>query len=214
MSKMPGFITRTFALPALREQPFEVGVSLDAKTLADWPRQDDAVTLIRLDQGRVIGAEALCRWRNAARGLVSPAEFIPIAERSDLIVTVDRWSIAKAVSTLAERQAGGDPIKLFVNQSSITLLDEGATVPFIARYRKEVTGGLDDTQLRNLAERLSYLREMEARRAAIIASINGRPVAHACACSTLRRMPCIETRWCSRVTSSASEMFMVTRPDA
>ncbi len=53
MSKMPGVITRTFALPALREQPFEVGVSLDAKTLADWPRQEDAVTLIRLDQGRV-----------------------------------------------------------------------------------------------------------------------------------------------------------------
>ncbi len=57
MSKMPGFITRTFALPALREQPFEVGVSLDAKTLADWPRQEDAVTLIRLDQGRVIGRD-------------------------------------------------------------------------------------------------------------------------------------------------------------
>jgi hypothetical protein len=55
MSKMPGFITRTFALPALREQPFEVGVSLDAKTLLEWPRQEDAVTLIRLDQGRVIG---------------------------------------------------------------------------------------------------------------------------------------------------------------
>ena len=55
--------------------------------------------------------------------------------------------------------------------AAITLLDEGATVPFIARYRKEVTGGLDDTQLRNLSERLGYLREMEARRAAIIASI-------------------------------------------
>ena len=55
--------------------------------------------------------------------------------------------------------------------SAIGLLDEGATVPFIARYRKEVTGGLDDTQLRNLAERLVYLREMEARRAAIIGSI-------------------------------------------
>jgi len=57
MSKMPGFITRTFALPSLREQPFEVGVSLDAKTLAEWPRQTDAVTLIRLDQGRVTGHE-------------------------------------------------------------------------------------------------------------------------------------------------------------
>jgi protein Tex len=56
-------------------------------------------------------------------------------------------------------------------QAAIGLLDEGATVPFIARYRKEATGGLDDTQLRNLAERLVYLREMEARRAAIISSI-------------------------------------------
>jgi uncharacterized protein len=54
------------------------------------------------------------------------------------------------------------------------LLDGGATVPFVARYRKEVTGGLDDTQLRNLAERLSYLRELEARRAAILESIRGR----------------------------------------
>ncbi|MFN3274612.1 MAG: Tex family protein [Paracoccus sp. (in: a-proteobacteria)] len=51
------------------------------------------------------------------------------------------------------------------------LLDGGATVPFVARYRKEVTGGLDDTQLRTLSERLSYLREMEARRAAILGSI-------------------------------------------
>jgi protein Tex len=55
--------------------------------------------------------------------------------------------------------------------AAIALLDEGSTVPFIARYRKEVTGGLDDTQLRNLAERLVYLRELEARRAAIGASI-------------------------------------------
>ena len=55
--------------------------------------------------------------------------------------------------------------------AAIALLDEGATVPFIARYRKEVTGGLDDTQLRLLDERLRYLRELEARRAAIIASI-------------------------------------------
>ncbi|WP_374303443.1 Tex family protein, partial [Paracoccus sp. (in: a-proteobacteria)] len=51
------------------------------------------------------------------------------------------------------------------------LLDGGATVPFVARYRKEATGGLDDTQLRTLAERLAYLREMEARRAAILNSI-------------------------------------------
>jgi len=56
--------------------------------------------------------------------------------------------------------------------AAIALLDEGATVPFIARYRKEVTGGLDDTQLRTLEERLTYLRDLEARRAAILASID------------------------------------------
>jgi uncharacterized protein len=55
--------------------------------------------------------------------------------------------------------------------AAVTLLDEGSTVPFIARYRKEVTGNLDDTQLRTLEERLGYLRELEDRRAAIIASI-------------------------------------------
>lgn len=55
--------------------------------------------------------------------------------------------------------------------AAIALLDEGATVPFIARYRKEATGGLDDTQLRLLEERLRYLRELEARRTTIVASI-------------------------------------------
>ncbi len=55
--------------------------------------------------------------------------------------------------------------------AAVDLLDGGATVPFIARYRKEVTGGLDDTQLRNLAERLVYLRELQSRREAISASI-------------------------------------------
>jgi len=55
--------------------------------------------------------------------------------------------------------------------AAVDLLDSGATVPFIARYRKEVTGGLDDTQLRKLEERLGYLRELEARRGAILSSI-------------------------------------------
>ena len=55
--------------------------------------------------------------------------------------------------------------------AATALLDEGATVPFVARYRKEVTGGLDDTQLRTLADRLSYLRELEARRETILKSI-------------------------------------------
>jgi uncharacterized protein len=55
--------------------------------------------------------------------------------------------------------------------AAIGLIDDGATVPFIARYRKEVTGGLDDSQLRTLSERLVYLRELEARRASIVESI-------------------------------------------
>ena len=55
--------------------------------------------------------------------------------------------------------------------AAIALLDEGATVPFISRYRKEATDGLDDTQLRNLEERLTYLRDLEERRSAILASI-------------------------------------------
>ena len=55
--------------------------------------------------------------------------------------------------------------------AAIALLDEGATVPFISRYRKEATDGLDDTQLRNLEERLTYLRDLEDRRATILASI-------------------------------------------
>lgn len=55
--------------------------------------------------------------------------------------------------------------------ATVALLDGGDTVPFVARYRKEVTGGLDDTQLRRLAERLGYLRELEKRRASILTEI-------------------------------------------
>ncbi len=56
-------------------------------------------------------------------------------------------------------------------QAAVALLDGGATVPFIARYRKEATGGLDDVQLRQLSERLIYLRELNERRASVLASI-------------------------------------------
>src|SRR5262249_24654414 len=65
--------------------------------------------------------------------------------------------------------------ELGVREAQVTaaaaLLDEGSTVPFIARYRKEATGGLDDAQLRTLEERLRYLRELEERRAVILNSI-------------------------------------------
>ena len=56
-------------------------------------------------------------------------------------------------------------------EATVTLLDGGATVPFIARYRKEITGALDDAQLRTLEERLTYLRELEDRRTAILNSV-------------------------------------------
>ena len=56
--------------------------------------------------------------------------------------------------------------------AAIALLDSGATVPFVARYRKEATGALDDTQLRRLEERLRYLRELDERRAVILDSIS------------------------------------------
>ena len=56
--------------------------------------------------------------------------------------------------------------------AAVQLLDDGATVPFIARYRKEASGGLDDVQLRLLEERLSYLRDLEERRKTILRSID------------------------------------------
>ena len=56
--------------------------------------------------------------------------------------------------------------------AAIALLDGGATVPFVARYRKEATGALDDTQLRRLEERLRYLRELDERRSVILDSIS------------------------------------------
>ncbi|MCB1919481.1 MAG: RNA-binding transcriptional accessory protein [Candidatus Competibacteraceae bacterium] len=71
------------------------------------------------------------------------------------------------ISTLAHELAAQES----QIEAAVTLLDGGATVPFIARYRKEVTGGLDDTQLRLLEERLGYLRELEERREVILSSI-------------------------------------------
>ncbi len=74
--------------------------------------------------------------------------------------------------TIAQTIAGEIGAQSTQVLAAIGLLDEGATVPFIARYRKEVTEGLDDTQLRNLETRLAYLREMEDRRTKILASID------------------------------------------
>ncbi|MGU3655967.1 MULTISPECIES: Tex family protein [unclassified Methylobacterium] len=74
----------------------------------------------------------------------------------------------KAVNALIADELGVGEAQV---AAAVALLDGGATVPFIARYRKENTGGLDDTQLRRLEERLSYLRDLNERRATIVASI-------------------------------------------
>ncbi|KAG1660415.1 hypothetical protein GQR58_021972 [Nymphon striatum] len=68
----------------------------------------------------------------------------------------------RIISTIAKELSAVNPTKESQVQAAIELLDDGATVPFISRYRKEVTGALDDTQLRTLEERLKYLRELEA----------------------------------------------------
>ena len=78
-------------------------------------------------------------------------------------------ALARKIASTIAGEIGAQPAQV---QAAVGLLDEGATVPFIARYRKELTGGLDDTQLRNLETRLTYLREMEDRRAAILSSIS------------------------------------------
>ncbi|MCC7634880.1 Tex family protein [Stenotrophomonas rhizophila] len=77
--------------------------------------------------------------------------------------------LAQQIAQTIADEIGAQPAQA---RAAIALLDEGASVPFIARYRKEVTGGLDDIQLRNLETRLTYLRELEDRRAAVLSSID------------------------------------------
>ena len=88
----------------------------------------------------------------------TPAQAVPVSEQS-------------AQAAIHRRIAEELGVREGQVRAAIELLDGGATVPFIARYRKEATGGLDDTQLRTLQERLRYLRELEERRAAILESI-------------------------------------------
>jgi protein Tex len=71
------------------------------------------------------------------------------------------------------------PINLRIAAEAVSLLDSGATVPFVARYRKEATGALDDAQLRAIEERLRYLRELDERRATILDSISQQGKLHA-----------------------------------
>src|SRR4051812_12949552 len=77
------------------------------------------------------------------------------------------------MASISQRIAGELNAKEWQVQAAVDLLDGGATVPFVARYRKEATGALDDAQLRTLDERLRYLRELEERRKAILDGIEG-----------------------------------------
>ncbi len=94
------------------------------------------------------------------RATVRPANQPPRHFRKDFRVTNINRQIAEELG-VRERQV----------EATVALLDGGATVPFVARYRKEITGALDDAQLRTLEERLNYLRELEERRTAILNSV-------------------------------------------
>src|SRR5712692_9170175 len=100
----------------------------------------------------------MCSLQRAAIAGSAPAT-VSIAIGACVTTSIDR-EIAKELGVREEQVA-----------AAVALLDEGATVPFIARYRKEATGALDDSQLRTLDERLRYLRELEERRIVILNSI-------------------------------------------
>src|SRR5690606_38540146 len=80
---------------------------------------------------------------------------------ADAFMTENATATARRIARTIADEIGAQPHQV---EAAVALLDEGATVPFIARYRKEATGGLDDTQLRTLETRLAYLRELEERR--------------------------------------------------
>lgn len=77
----------------------------------------------------------------------------------------------QGAASIAAQIADELGVKTWQVKAAVDLLDGGSTVPFIARYRKEATGTLDDTQLRELDERLRYLRELEDRRRAVLEAI-------------------------------------------
>src|SRR2546429_7949140 len=91
----------------------------------------------------------------------------PPADDSPAATALERYRVANINRQIAEELG----VREQQVEATVALLDGGATVPFVARYRKEITGGLDDAQLRTLEERLNYLRELEERRAAILNSV-------------------------------------------
>ncbi len=101
-----------------------------------------------------------------------PRASSPPGRQHPIVTTPAQAAAQPAAGVPVQRRIAGElAVREGQVAAAVELLDGGATVPFIARYRKEVTGGLDDTQLRTLEERLRYLRELEERRAAILDSI-------------------------------------------
>ena len=80
----------------------------------------------------------------------------------------------RALNKIFQQIAAELKVRIEQVSAAVSLLDGGATVPFVARYRKEATGGLDDVHLRELEQRLGYLRELEERRAAVLRALKSR----------------------------------------
>ncbi|WP_280316741.1 Tex family protein [Nocardia wallacei] len=103
---------------------------------------------------------------SASAGPVSTAAAGSVSADPPVVGTVRLGTVSRRIAD--ELSVRDEQVR-----AAVELLDGGSTVPFIARYRKEVTGGLDDAQLRQLEERLHYLRELDERRASILESIRG-----------------------------------------
>ena len=119
------------------------------------------------------GSSPAGRWSKSGDHGLRPIAFGGESARHHAPLTSSTHGLPDFSIMISIAQRIADELNVRVPQvdAAIALLDDKATVPFIARYRKEATGGLDDTQLRTLEERLTYLRELEERRAAILKSI-------------------------------------------
>ncbi len=114
----------------------------------------------------VVSAGVTTAPESASAGPVSTAAAGSVSADPPVVGTVRLGTVSRRIAD--ELSVRDEQVR-----AAVELLDGGSTVPFIARYRKEVTGGLDDAQLRQLEERLHYLRELDERRASILESIRG-----------------------------------------
>lgn len=118
-----------------------------------------------------LGVGRLSGDNGSVSGVTTAPEIASSATNTD--TTAAAPAATRVLASVGQRIADELGVRESQVRAAVELLDAGSTVPFIARYRKEVTGGLDDAQLRQLDERLTYLRELDERRGAIIESIKG-----------------------------------------